>query len=101
MSKKDTEKTETKIARRAEALEECCDHSLAGMVAYAGGTLTGFSIKIGRVDTLLTVRALFPAGHMIAWVGGESIVEVLLKSVRLASADSLRWKADKYRVDGG
>lgn len=78
-------------------MEEALDHGLSGAVAYSGGELTGFSMKIGVSDYLLTIRALFPAGHMIGWVGGESMVEVLLKAVRMANVGEVRWHLDQYR----
>jgi len=85
------------VARRAQATEECLDYALAGAVAYAGGVLTGFSLRVDNVGFLLTLRALFPAGHRVAHIGGMTITEAFLKAVREANADNLHWKVDIFR----
>lgn len=85
--------------RRATKLEEVLDHGLSGKIAYSGGDLTGFSMKIGNSGYLLTLRARFPGGHMVSWVGAENMTEVILKSERLASQEALEWNKDKYRQD--
>lgn len=97
MPKQAVKLQEAPASRRAVALEECLDSGLAGAIAYAGAELTGFSMKCGTVDTLLTLRALFPAGHMIAWVGADGMGETLLKSVRLIKSGDARWHPDRYK----
>lgn len=99
MSQEVVDSAKIALDRRPVAIEECLDYALLGAVAYCGGVMTGFSIKIGEVDILLTLRAEFPAGHMIAWVGGDSVVDIMLKAKRFASSEDLRWKADKYRQE--
>lgn len=99
MSHEKSDADQVVVDRRPVAIEECLDYALLAAVAYSGGILTGFSVKIGEVDILLTLRARFPAGHMIAWVGGDSIADILLKAKRFASSEDLRWKDDKYRQE--
>lgn len=99
MAKKVVQPTQVPISRRAKKLEEVLDHGLAGSIAYQGGELTGFSMKIGNVDYLVTLRAYFPAGHRISWVGAESMTEVILKAERLAAEGGLQWKEDRYKQD--
>jgi len=99
MPKKVEERTQVDVSRRAAKLEEVLDHGLAGAIAYNGGELTGFSLKIGNVDYLVTLRAFFPAGHRISWVGANSMTEVILKAERLAAGGLLDWLEDKYKQD--
>lgn len=100
MPKLEDERTQLDVSRRAGKLEEVLDHGLAGSIAYQGGELTGFSMKVGNADYLVTLRAYFPAGHRVSWVGAKSMTEVLLKSERLAASGQLDWGKDKYKPDG-
>lgn len=99
MSTEVSKKQEVKVSRRADKLEEVLDHGLAGTIAYSGGEFSGFSLKVGNVDFLLTVKAHFPAGHRVCHVGASSLVEVFLKCYRLAVANELVWNQDKYKND--
>lgn len=99
MSKVEVKGSEKKAPRRAVKLEEVLTHGLSGTIAYQGGELTGFSMKVGNVDFLLTLRAHFPAGHLISWVGASSMVEVFLKAERLAAEGRMEWHGDKYRKE--
>jgi len=97
MSSKEEKSVQVEIGRRAVKLEEVLDHGLAGAIAYGGGELTGFSMKVGNVDYLVTLRAVFPAGHRISWVGAANMTEAILKAERLAVNGDLDWSQDKYR----
>lgn len=99
MSKESLGTLQVEVGRRAEKITEVLDHGLAGSIAYQGGVLTGFSMRVGQVDFLITLRASFPGGHKIAWVGAENMTEVILKSERLAAGNALEWRNDKYRDD--
>lgn len=65
-------------------------------IEHEGGILLGISIKVGEDDILCTLRAEFPVGRQIAFVGGEDIASVLVKAARGARVGSLRWKTDEY-----
>lgn len=84
--------------RTAEKLSEVLSHGLVGSIAYNGGELTGFSMKVSQGDCLLTIRAHFPAGHMVAWVGSPNPIDCLLKASRDIARNVLNWKVDKYRI---
>lgn len=99
MSKTEDSSVDVVVDRRAKKLEEVLDHGLAGTIAYQGGEFTGFSMKVGNVDYLLTLRAHFPAGHLISWVGASGMAEVILKAERLAAEGRMEWQGDKYRKD--
>lgn len=99
MSDQEAKSVQVTTTKKANKLEEVLLHGMMGSIAYAGGELSGFSMKIGQVDYLITLRARFPAGHMISWVGGENMVEVFLKAERLAASGELSWRQDRYRMD--
>lgn len=97
MSQNTTADLASELGRRTIALEECLDHGLIAAVAYSGGEMNGMSFKMKQDDYLLTIRAEFPAGHMVCHVGGVTIADVLLKASRDGFEDNLHWTKDKYR----
>lgn len=70
-------------------------------VSRAGGELLGLSVKFGTSDCLLTLRAQFPAGAMVGFVGGEGLADVLRRASKDAARDEVKWREDKWRVIGG
>lgn len=80
---------------RAEVYRAVCGGLDSG-VSESGGVLQGLSAKLGEHDCLLTLRAEFPTGRMVAFIGGEDLGSCLRKAQREAAADGLRWKADRY-----
>lgn len=69
---------------------------LSDSVTYSGGELHGISLKINPVECLMTLRAMFPAGAMVAFVGGEDIAGCFCKAAREARGERLAWRADHY-----
>ncbi len=69
---------------------------LDSAVSQAGGNLTGLTIKFSGVDCLLVVKARFPAGPVVAFVGADDLAGCFIKATREAGSDALRWRADKY-----
>jgi hypothetical protein len=96
MNAKERQAQEGKTERRLVAGGRALDGGLAAGVERAGGELLGYSFKVGEYDTLLTLRAVFPAGRMIAFVGGDTALSALVKAVSEAKADSLRWREDRF-----
>jgi hypothetical protein len=72
------------------------EFELVGSIAHAGGVLTGFSVKIGEGDVLMTLRAKLPGGRMVAFVGCPDIPSCFRKAVTEAYSDGLRWRADEF-----
>lgn len=104
MSRQLEQSQERKAEKRRVALENALDGGLEAAVAHAGGELSGFSVKSNYDDSLLVVRALFPAGPMVAFVGGFTASQCFIKAAREAGSDGLRWREDRFRgngVDGG
>lgn len=83
-------------ARRNLMLYRALTGGLAASVERGGGLLLGLSLKINGYDCLLTLRAEFPGGRQIAFIGGETPAGCVLKATREAKSETLRWKVDKY-----
>lgn len=88
--------SEDRASRRFKQLGRSLDGGLVDAVARAGGILRGFSARLGPYETLITLRAEFPGGAMVAFVGSSSLIEALLKADRDARGDKLRWRPDQY-----
>lgn len=82
--------------RRNLMLYRAMTGGLATAVERGGGMLLGLSMRINGFDCLLTLRAEFPGGRQIAFIGGETPAGCILKALREAKTESLRWKVDKY-----
>lgn len=69
-------------------------------VERAGGELVGFSIAYRGSDVLMTLRAVFPGGRMVGFVGAADLPAVFVKARRDAQGDNVRWREDNYRANG-
>lgn len=84
-----------KVAYQA-ALVRALEFELEGSVGHAGAVLTGFSVKLGDEEVLITLRGILAGRAQIAFVGGGDLPGCLLKVVREAMGDKLRWRDDRY-----
>lgn len=89
---------EKKQAAQALKLWRCASTGLFEAVERSGGELRGFSMKVGEWDCLLTLRADFPTGPCVGFVGGETIGGCLLKAEMQASRDAIGWRPDNFKV---
>lgn len=96
MSRQLEQEWEERSKREREYLLMSVSGGLIMAVERAGGQLLGLSLKISEYDCLMTLRAQFPGGRMIAFVGAGDMAECFSKGTREAKMDNLRWKADKY-----
>lgn len=96
MSTKLKDSQQERELRRAVALSKALDFELAGSLEAAGTMLLGFSAKWDGWDCLITLRAVQGADRVVAFVGSDSLPNCLLKCVRDAQNDCLRWKKDGY-----
>ena len=87
---------EDKQSRRWERAGKAIARDLVAAVERNGGFLTGFSMKLDEFDVLLVLKAEFPGGPQVAFVGGGSPEGVVLKAVAEAKRDGLRWKPDRW-----
>ena len=78
------------------AVYRALDFELAGSIEAGGSLLLGISAKMSAWDCLLTIRVDQGGSRMICFVGSDSLVNCLLKAVRDAQNDMLRWRADKF-----
>jgi hypothetical protein len=63
-----------------------------------GGEMTGVNFKVGDYDYLAIIKAEFPAGPQVCFVGGSSIGDVLQKAASSGWQDKLSWRPDRYRT---
>lgn len=72
------------------------EFELVGSIAHAGGVLTGFSMKVGDSDCLMTLRAEYGHKRMVAFVGCPDMSSCLRKAVTAAYSDGLKWREDAF-----
>lgn len=101
MSRQLEKKSEDRRAKFEQNVLRAIEGGLETAVERAGGELRGFSVKVDPWECLLTIRADFPGGAQVAFVGASGIGECLVKAMLEAGRDKLRWKEDKWRVNGG
>ena len=96
MSRQLEQKSEDRGRAKMVRLKAACDGALTGAVEHSGGILLGMSVKFDPYEVLVTLRAEFPGGRMVAFVGGDSLSSCLLKVVREGRRDGLKWRPDRY-----
>lgn len=69
---------------------------LEAAVARSGGDLVGLGVRFNGADVLMTIKAEFPAGRQVAFVGGESLDAVFRKGMYAGERDELQWREDRY-----
>ncbi len=69
-------------------------------VEHSGGVLHGLSVKFDGAGCLLTLKAEFPGGMMVGFVGGDDLAHVLRKGASKAVRDGVKWRKDKWRDNG-
>lgn len=89
---------EVQASNKHERVYRLLEGKLAADIAYAGGILTGVSIKITEYDVLLTLRAEFPGGPQVAFCGASDMATAFLKAGGEVRAGVLRWRQDRYRT---
>lgn len=87
---------EKKRVAYQEALVRALEFELEGAVGHAGAVLTGFSVKLGNEEVLITLRGILAGRAQIAFVGAGDLPGCILKVVREAMGDKLRWRDDKF-----
>lgn len=87
---------EERIARKHGLLIRAIEFGLQGAIGTTGGELTGFSVKLNEWECLMTLRATRDGVPHVAFVVSDCMVDCILKAVRDAGRDKLRWREDKY-----
>ena len=96
MSRQLEQVSEDRDRARMVRVMAACDGALMAAVEHSGGVLLGMSVKFEPYEALITLRAEFPGGRMVAFVGGDSLASCLLKVVREGRRDGLKWRPDRY-----
>lgn len=92
---------EARLAREKQALLASVYGGLSSSIERSGGFLGRISVRMTADDTLMTLVATFPAGSMVCHVGSSDLASCFVRAAREASRESLSWKRDKYRDNGG
>jgi len=88
---------EDRETKRRDALIKCLEYELPGALEMQGTTLIGFAVKYDAYECLMTIKAVAGGERQVAFVGGSSVVDCVLKAVQAAKADRLRWREDRYK----
>lgn len=89
--------SEERSLKRDKVVLYACNGGMLDSIRRDGGILEGLSFKFGEYDCLLTLRADFPAGRRVAFVGGDDLAYCIRKAFKASSAGKLHWRVDKYR----
>lgn len=87
---------EQKETKRRDALVKALEFDLAGSLEIQGIQLLGFAVKWDVFECLLTLKAEIGGDRMVCFVGSDSVMNAILKSVSQAKSDRLRWREDIY-----
>ncbi|MCK5308988.1 MAG: hypothetical protein KAJ73_10275 [Zetaproteobacteria bacterium] len=96
MSRQLEQVIEERQAKRARLIVRSVEFELAEAVGRAGGELTGLAVKYAVGECLVVVKARLAGQPQVAFVGAEDFGSCLIKAVREARTDRLRWQADRY-----
>jgi hypothetical protein len=94
------QKQEEALARRNKQILLSIEGGLSDALARAGAVLLGFSVKHGDLDCLITLRVELAGRRQIAYVGSSTLGDCLVKAMREARSDKLRWKDDRFCANG-
>lgn len=101
MSRQLEQNTEDREARRHVAIARAVDGGLSRGVSRQGGELVGLTVKLGFHDCLIVLKADFPGGPMVSFVGSESLGGAFIKAVRTSNSAELTWREDRFRKGEG
>lgn len=90
-----------RMKREREATLLALYGGLESGVERAGGELVGLAVKFNGAGCLLTLKAEFPGGMMVGFVGGDDLAHVMRKGAAESVRDQVKWREDKWRVNGG
>lgn len=88
--------TEERRAKRNRLIVAAVEYDLTRAVERSGAILLGFSVKLGPVDTLLTVRVELAGRPQVAFIGAADLGTCFIKAVGLAKRDKLEYRASKF-----
>ena len=65
-------------------------------VEVLGGELLSVTMRMMPGDCLLVIRAEFPGGRRVAFVGSSNAAYAVKKAEKELRENTLRWRQDKY-----
>lgn len=96
MSRQLEQIVEERQAKRSKAIVECVEFGLEQAIHRAGAELVGLAVKFRPGECLVVVKVVLAGRQQVAFVGADDFGSALLKAVREARRDKLRWREDKY-----
>jgi hypothetical protein len=96
MNKKNDQEISSWEERTNDAALLAIAGELEASIAYAGAELTGFSVRLGAEETLMTIRVILAGRRQVCFIASGTIAQCFAKAVREAKKDKLRWKVDRY-----
>ncbi len=96
MTRQGDVKAEEATRTRRLRVTQVLDGGLCEAVERSGGILYGLNVRIDSYEVLGVLKARFPSGAMVAFVGSETFAGMLIKAAREAGTDKLRWRVDKW-----
>lgn len=93
--------SEERETKRRDALVAALEYRLPGSLETQGVTLLGFAVKFDAYECLLTLKADIGGRREVAFVGGASVIDCILRAVNAAANDRLRWREDRYKPSNG
>lgn len=69
---------------------------LAEALERAGGVLTAINFKFDGAGCLIVIKAKFPKGDMVSFVWADDIPAGMVRAMKDAAGDSLRWREDRW-----
>lgn len=88
---------EERQTKRRDALVRALEYELPGVLETQGIIFYGFSMNYDAYDCLMVLKAEFDNKRQVAFVGGGSPIDCILKAVTAAQHDRLRWQIDVYK----
>jgi hypothetical protein len=96
MSRQLEQHLEIRQAKRVKAITAAVEYELYDAISHSGGELTGLAFKFRQGDVLMVLKVVLAGRDQVAFVGAEDMGGCLIKGVREARKDGLRWREDLY-----
>jgi hypothetical protein len=96
MSRQLEQHQEDKNNRRRKAIVNAVEFELLAAIRHSGAEPIGLAINFRAGDCLIVVKGMLAGRRQVAFVGAQDCGGALIKVGRLARADKLVWKEDRY-----
>lgn len=100
MSRQLDQKQELYETARRDALVKALEFGLVGSLEMQGIELMGIAIKYDAFNCLMTIKADVDGVRSVAFVGSDTLMNVILKADSMSRNCVLKWKVDQYHRSG-